>query len=96
MCTINISALEVNRQVFWQANYLNSLLKFNLSGCNILLNHPNALYLKIVAAHLLNKSQGYCLIMKVVGYGPLRRKPNTLTSYREVRKNDKIDLEKIF
>ena len=40
--------------------------------------------------------QPIALIMKFVGYDPLRRKTNISTSYREVRKNDKIDLEKIF
>lgn len=40
--------------------------------------------------------QPIALIMKIVGYDPLKRKTNALLSYREVRKNDKIDLEKIF
>ena len=40
--------------------------------------------------------QPIALIMKIVGYDPLRRKPNVSVSYREVRKNDNIDLEKIF
>ena len=40
--------------------------------------------------------QPIALIMKIVGYDPLKRKPNVSSSYREVRKNDNIDLEKIF
>ena len=40
--------------------------------------------------------QPIALIMKIVGCDPLRRKPNVSVSYREVRKNDNIDLEKIF
>ena len=40
--------------------------------------------------------QPISLIMKIFGYDPLRRKSKFLLSYREVRKNDKINLEKIF
>ena len=40
--------------------------------------------------------QPISLVMKIFGYDPLRRKHNISLSYREVRKNDKIDLEKIF
>ena len=50
----------------------------------------------ILAAVFFLVVQPIALIMKFVGYDPLRRKTNFSTSYREVRKNDKIDLEKIF
>ena len=35
-------------------------------------------------------------LMKLTGYDPLKKKTNTLKSYREIRENDKIDLNKIF
>ena len=34
--------------------------------------------------------------MKLIGYDPLKKKSNSLQSYRELRDNDKIDLNKIF
>ena len=40
--------------------------------------------------------QPIALIMKIIGYDPIKRKRNSSSSYREVRKNDKIDLDKIF
>ena len=36
------------------------------------------------------------MIMKLGGYDPLRKKKNTSESYREIRDDDRIDLEKIF
>ena len=36
------------------------------------------------------------MIMKLGGYDPLRKKKNSSESYREIRKNDNIDLNKIF
>jgi len=36
------------------------------------------------------------LIMKIIGYDPLKRKFNKEKSYREFRKNDKINIEEIF
>ena len=50
----------------------------------------------ILSAIFILIVQPIALIMKIVGYDPLRRKTNFSVSYREVRKNDKIDLEKIF
>ena len=50
----------------------------------------------ILAAIFILIVQPIAFFMKVVGYDPLRRKHNLSTSYREFRKNDKIDLEKIF
>ena len=34
--------------------------------------------------------------MKLTGYDPLKKKRNNLKTYREIRENDKIDLNKIF
>ena len=50
----------------------------------------------ILSAIFILIVQPIALIMKIVGYDPLRRKINTSESYRELRKNDKIYLEKIF
>tara|TARA_Y100000991_G_C21753466_1_gene255664 strand:- start:191 stop:583 length:393 start_codon:yes stop_codon:yes gene_type:complete len=40
--------------------------------------------------------QPIALIMKIVGYDPLKQKWNNSKSYREYRKNDIFDLNKIF
>ena len=40
--------------------------------------------------------QPIALIMKIVGYDPLKQKWNNSKSYREYRKNDMINLHKIF
>ena len=50
----------------------------------------------ILSAIFILVVQPIALIMKIVGYDPLRRKRNISLSYREFRKNDKIDLDKIF
>ena len=40
--------------------------------------------------------QPISLIMKIVGYDPIKSKWNKSNSYREFRNSDKIDLNKIF
>ncbi len=40
--------------------------------------------------------QPIAIIMKLFGYDPLKIKKDSLKTYREVRKDDNIDLEKIF
>ena len=40
--------------------------------------------------------QPIALIMKLVRYDPLKRGLNKSNSYREIRKDDRIDLDKIF
>lgn len=50
----------------------------------------------ILGAIFIFIMQPIALFMKLFGYDPLRLKRNNSKSYREIRKNDKIDLEKIF
>ena len=50
----------------------------------------------ILAAIFILVVQPIALIMKIFRYDPLRRKLNVSLSYRESRKSDKINLEKIF
>ena len=40
--------------------------------------------------------QPIAIIMKIFRYDPLKLKKDSLKTYREIKKNDKIDLEKIF
>ena len=40
--------------------------------------------------------QPIALLMKVFGYDPLRKRKKNLSSYREDKKNSKIDLTRIF
>ena len=40
--------------------------------------------------------QPIAFFMRIFGYDPLRKKINDCDSYREIRKNDKIDLTRIF
>ena len=50
----------------------------------------------ILASIFIFIVQPIALIMKIFRYDPLRRQHNVSFSYRELRQNDKIDLEKIF
>ena len=40
--------------------------------------------------------QPIALIMKLLGYDPLRKKWNKEISYREIKENEKVDLTRIF
>ena len=40
--------------------------------------------------------QPIAILMKLTGHDPLKKKNNRLNSYREISKNDKIDLTRIF
>tara|TARA_Y100000739_G_C20442759_1_gene388637 strand:- start:139 stop:531 length:393 start_codon:yes stop_codon:yes gene_type:complete len=40
--------------------------------------------------------QPIAFLMKLIGYDPLRQKNRKSLTYREIRKNNKIDLERIF
>ncbi|AIQ94747.1 hypothetical protein EW14_0727 [Prochlorococcus sp. MIT 0604] len=40
--------------------------------------------------------QPIAAIMKLLRYDPLKRRLNKSNSYREIRKDDRIDLDKIF
>ena len=40
--------------------------------------------------------QPIALIMKLLGYDPLRKKRNNEISYREIKENEKVDLTRIF
>ena len=50
----------------------------------------------ILGSIFLIVMQPIALIMKIVRYDPLKHKWNNSKSYREFRKNDKIDLDEIF
>ena len=57
MCTTNINTLEIDRQVFWQTNYLNSFLLADLNSCNTLPSRPIIANENIIQAPVENESK---------------------------------------
>ena len=78
MCTTTISTLEMDRQVFWQINYLHSSLLANLNSCNTL---PSASQIA------RKKPSGSVILKKIKDYGGLPKFEKEYYVYLEKNNN---------